>query len=510
MRHIIPPRESVFLTAVLSLCFTACTGQQKTDAKTLVIGIESEVKNLDLRNTMDMNSGQVINLFTQSLVKVSPNMTAETDLALSYKVEGARKYSFNLPQDAKFHNGTALDCQDVLASFQQAAGEGSRIKSAFADVKEFSCPSSHTFTIELNNPKASFLVGDVSAVKVMPSELALSTEAADPIGSGPYKFVKRVNRDIHFERFEDFKRYRNGQPLESEYFFDKIIIRSVQDPTTRWLSLRSGDVDVLINSLSPQKVEEARQLETLQVFEKPGNSFQYLGFNLRLPKFQDLRVRKALAHAIDRDAIIKHKLSGMASPASSVLSPLNYYHRKDLPAYEYNPEKARTLLAEAGMPKIEIEMKISSDRDINSIMMVVKEQLEKVGAKVTLRPYEFATFFSDVQKGNFEMFSLRWVAVVEPDIMAKIFHSKEIPPGRNRVYFNNARLDNLVEQGALESDPAKRKVLYDEAQQIVAEQLPYIPMWYPNNVAVATSALKDYELSPIGTWASLLDARKGE
>lgn len=504
MRHIIPSLKYVFFAALIA----SCTGQQKTDTKTLVIGIESEVKNLDLRNTMDMNSGQVINLFTQSLVKVSEDMTAETDLALSYKVDGARVYTFELPKEAKFHNGTVLDCEDVLASFQQASGEGSRIKSAFSDVKEYSCPSPQTFKIELNTPKASFLVGDVSAVAIMPAEMALSTEAADPVGSGPYKFVKRVNRDIHFERYENFIRHKNGQAVEKELFFEKIVIRSVQDPTTRWLSLRSGDVDVLINSLSPQKVEEARELDSLQVFEKPGNSFQYLGFNLRLPKFQDLKVRQALAHAIDRGAIIKHKLSGMASPASSVLSPLNYYHRKDLPTYEYNPDKARKLLAEAGVPDIEIEMKISSDRDINSIMMVVKEQFEKVGAKVTLRPYEFATFFSDVQKGNFEMFSLRWVAVVEPDIMAKIFHSKEVPPGRNRVYFNNARLDALVEQGALEADPQKRKALYDEAQLIVAQQLPYIPMWYPNNVAVATSSLKDYELSPIGTWTSLLDARK--
>lgn len=504
MHHLFPSMQFIFLAALL----TSCTGNQKTDTKTLVIGIESEVKNLDLRNTMDMNSGQVISLFTQNLIQISPDMTAETDLALSYKVEGARIYTFELPKGALFHDGSELNCEDVLASFQQASGEGSRIKSAFADVKEFTCPNTHTFKIELNNPKASFLVGDVSAVAIMPAEMALSTEAADPIGSGPYKFVKRVNRDIHFERFDGFKRHKNGEAIEQKYFFEKIIIRSVQDPTTRWLSLRSGDVDVLINALSPQKIEEARKLENLQVFEKPGNSFQYLGFNLRLPKFQDIRVRKAIAHAIDRDAIIKHKLSGMASPASSVLSPLNYFHKSDLPTYEYNPEKARALLAEAGMPELAIELKISSDRDINSIMMVVKEQLEKVGAKVTLRPYEFATFFSDVQKGNFEMFSLRWVAVVEPDIMAKIFHSKEVPPGRNRVYFNNPRLDTLVEKGAKEADSQKRKALYDEAQLIVAEQLPYIPMWYPNNVAVATSALKDYELSPIGTWASLLDARK--
>jgi peptide/nickel transport system substrate-binding protein len=140
--------------------------------------------------------------------------------------------------------------------------------------------------------------------------------------------------------------------------------------------------------------------------------------------------------------------------------------------------------------------------------MVIKEQLERVGLKVSLKPYEFATFFSDVQKGNFEMFSLRWVAVTEPDILFKIFHSKEIPPGRNRVYFNNKEIDKILEAASRESDAVKRKALYSQAQKIVAEELPYVPLWYPDNIAVTTSKLKDFELSSIGNWASILKARK--
>ncbi|MEO5666674.1 MAG: ABC transporter substrate-binding protein [Bdellovibrionota bacterium] len=497
------------MTGILLLTsFAACTGNKGSDAKTLIIGIESEVKNLDLRTTMDMNSAQVINLFSQSLLQINDKMLPEPELAMSFSDQDARIFEFILPQDALFHDGSPVTCDDVLASFKQASGETSRIKSAFEDVKLYSCPEPFKFRIELNNPKASFLAGDVTAVRILPKKLAESTAEAAPIGSGPYKYVSRDTRDIVFERFDKFVSYKGGTRQTKPYFFDKIIVRTVQDPTTRWLSLTSGEIDVLINALSPQKVVEARTTPGLQVFEKPGNTFQYLGFNLRLPKFKDVRVREAVAHAIDRDSIIQHKLYGLASKANSVISPLNYYHNPNIKDYAYDPELSKKLLKEAKMENLEIEIKTSSDRDVTSIAMVIKEQLEKVGIKVSLKPYEFATFFADVQKGNFETFSLRWVAVTEPDIMHKIFHSSQVPPGRNRVYFSNKEVDSLVDAGARESDVVKRKALYDRAQEIVSEQLPYVPLWYPNNVAVASSRLKDYSLNPIGTWASLLEARK--
>jgi peptide/nickel transport system substrate-binding protein len=497
------------IAASLSLvAIASCTGPKGSDAKTLIVGVENEVKNLDLRNSMDANSANVISLFSQSLLQINDQMLPDTDLATSFTDKDAKIFEFTLPQDATFHDGSPLTCEDVMASFQQAASETSRIKSAFEDVKEYSCPETHKFRIELKNPKASFLAGDVTAVRILPKNVALSTAEAPPIGTGPYKYVSRDSRDIVFERFDKFARYKKGVRENKPYFFDKIVVRTVQDPTTRWLSLTSGEIDVLMNALSPQKVVEARKTPGLQVFEKPGNNFQYLGFNLRLPKFKDVRVRRAIAHAIDRDAIIRHKLYGLASKATSVLSPLNYYHKADITDYAYDPELAKKLLKEAKMEKLEVEIKTSSDRDVTSIAMVIKEQLEKVGVKVTLKPYEFATFFSDVQKGNFEMFSLRWVAVTEPDILHKIFHSSQVPPGRNRVYFSNKELDKLVDEGAREPDVAKRKAIYDRVQEIVAEETPYVPLWYPNNVAVATDRLKDYNLNPIGAWASLLEARK--
>jgi peptide/nickel transport system substrate-binding protein len=487
----------------------ACTGGDGgTDAKTLVIGIESEVKNLDLKTSMDANSSHVIGLYAQSLLRINEDMLAETDLALRYAVEeGGKRYVFTLPTDSSFHDGKPLLCEDVQASFKQAAGPGSRIQSSFTEVESFECPAPDTFVIKVKVPKASFLVADVSAVRIMPKAVAEATIEAPPIGTGPYKYVGRSDRDILFERFAGFKRHVDGKP-QPALFFDKVIVRQIQDPTTRWLSLSSGDVDVLVNALSQQKVVEAEKNESLRVYKKPGTSFQYLGFNLRLPKFRDQRVRQALAMAIDREQIIQHKLMGLATKADSVLSPTNFFFSKDLSSRPFDLEGAKKLLKEAGAENLTIELKTSSDRDIASIVLVIKEMWEKAGVKVTLRPYEFATFFADVQKGSFEVFSLRWTAVTEPDILFQIFHSKETPPGRNRVYYSNAEVDRLTVAGAREFDQEKRKEIYARVQKIISDENPYVPLWYPDNIAVATKRLKDYNLHSTGSWWTLLLARK--
>lgn len=503
MRFIHPHALCIFL-------LFSCTNSFVPDSKTLVIGIENEIKSIDIRTSMDMNATQVVGLFTQSLIRVNDQMLPEGELALSWSTKDAKYYDFQLPKDATFHDGSVLDCEDVLTSFEQASSPSSRMRSSFADVKSFSCPSSHHFRIELNNSRASFLVGDIAGVKILPKEHVLSKEELPPIGSGPYQFVERKNRDLIFKRFENFHRHKNGTQVHEKFFFDRIIVRGIQDPITRWLSLNSGEIDILINALTQQKVLAAQSISSLSVHRKPGNSFQYLGFNLRLPKFQNKKIRQALAHAINRDEIIEHKLYGFAQKASSVLSPLNYFRHPSLVSYEYDLPKAKHLLKESGIENLEIELKTSADRDITSISMIVREQLEQLGAKVSLRPYEFATFFSDVQKGNFEMFSLRWVAVTEPDILSKIFHTSQTPPGRNRVYYSNTKLDRLVERAALEPDTATRKSLYLEAQEIIADDLPYIPLWYPDNIAVSTAKLKGYELSAIGNWYSVLEAYKEE
>ena len=475
----------------------------------LVIGIENEIKNLDKRTTNDANTAHVANLYAQGLVRANAQLLPEADLAESFEVrDGGKTYVFRLSPEAKFHDGHPLTSEDLDFNFREAMGAGSRAASSYADVAALETPDPRTFIIRLKRPRASFLLSDVSDLKIYPKHYAGSPEFKNaPMGSGPFRFKARRGRDLIFERNDAYRRGRLGPP-ESLTAFRRVVVRALQDPTTRFLSLLGGDVDLLFNALSPKRVEESVGSRYLKVYRSTGTTFQYLGLNLRLPKFQDPRVRRALALAIDRDAIIKYKLKGMARPASSILSAVNFYQNADLKPLPYDPAEAKRLLKAAGAENLEVEVKCSTDRDITSILLVIQEQWERVGIRMRLRPFEFATFFSDVQKGNFEMFSLRWTSVIEPEILNRVFHSREFPPGRNRVYYQNKTVDSLLDRAAGEMNLNTRKALYSRVQALVFQDLPYIPLWYPDNIAVGTSELKGFRLSPAGYWLSFLEAHK--
>jgi len=498
-----------FFPGLFFLFLMSCLKKVPIPNDTLIIGVESEVRNLDLRSTSDANSAHVISLFSQSLLRADKNLLPVTDLARTFYSKDHRTFTFELPADATFHDGTTLDCEDVLASFQQAAAPSSRIKSSFQTVKEFRCIDPLHFEIELTAPLARFLMADVSMVRIQPKEIALSSAAAPPIGSGPYRFVRRTYRDLHFERFDGLKRHLNGQ-VEFPYHYKHVIVRTLADTSIRWLSINSGDIDALMNALSPLRATEAMKSDRVQVFQSEGSTLQYLAVNLRNKKFVDIRVRQALMHAVDRDAIIRHKLFNMATKATSVFSPANFFHEAKLPVTAFDPHRARQLLSEANQLGMEIEIKTSTDPDAVSTVLVIVQQLREAGFNAQIRSYEFGTFFSDITKGNYEIYSLRWTAVTDPDFLQRIFHSREFPPGRNRVFYSNPKVDALLEAGGREVEIKKRQKLYSDAQFLIAAELPYIPLWYPYNVAVLGASIKGFEAHPTGTWESLLRSWKSE
>lgn len=488
-----------------ALCLlTACVQGSKIPKDVLVIGVESEIKNLDFRYAVDANTSHVMRLFSQALIEIDESLQPVPDFALSWKTDDAQTFHFELPSNAVFHNGAPVSCKDVEASFRQSGSNTSRLKSSLRQVESYTCTSPTHFVIKLKVPNASFVAAELPLIRILPANIIFKDDISrEIIGTGPYIFRKRDGRDLVFERFENYAPGRS-RPL----FFKRVIVRSIEDPTTRFLSILGGDVDVLMNALSPKRVVEASENKNLQVFRGPGNNYTYLGFNLRLKKFQDHRVRLALAISIPRDEIIQHKLLGYGMPATSVLAPRNAFRNDELKPFPYDPDRARALLKEAGAENLEIEIKSSSDRDVISMLLVIQESWQKIGIKVSLKPYEFGTFFSDVQKGNVEMYMLKWSGVVEPDIMNKILHSREFPPGRNRTYYVNKEVDALLERGEREAQVEIRKKIYNKVQAIVYEEIPYLPLWYPDNIVVATRELKGFRLHPGGSWAPLWNSRK--
>jgi peptide/nickel transport system substrate-binding protein len=247
----------------------------------------------------------------------------------------------------------------------------------------------------------------------------------------------------------------------------------------------------------------------------PGTNFSYLGFNLEDPVLSNPKVRRAIAHAIDREPIIRYLLRGLARPAEGLLPENHWAYREDLKPVPHDPDLARRLLDEAGFPnpdggrpRFRLSFKTSQNETRIEIAEVLQEQLRRVGIALDIRSYEWGAFFSDIRKGAFQLYTLTWVGVTDPDIYHYIFHSGNVPPhGANRGRYRNADVDRLLERGRTAYAPKTRREAYGRVQEILGRDLPYVNLWHATNVAVLNRRVRGFVLYPDEDMISLKDVR---
>jgi peptide/nickel transport system substrate-binding protein len=321
-----------------------------------------------------------------------------------------------------------------------------------------------------------------------------------PVGSGPFRFVgAEPDKEVVIER--------NDAYWGEKAHLKRVRFAVIPDATTRALEVRKGSADIAINSLTGDMVLALEREPNLEVLRAPGTVLAYIAFNTRDPILKDVRVRQALSYAIDRTPIIHYLLRDFARPAYSLLPPESWAYNGDVPRFDYNPDRARQLLDQAGYPavngvRLHLAMKTSTEESTRLMAAVFQQQLRQVGIVLDIRTFEFATFFSDVTRGAYQVHSLRWVGGNEdPDIFEYVFHSAKFSPhGANRTYYTNPRVDALIDQARGELDQNTRKQIYAEIQQILAEDLPYINLWYYENVMVHTRRIRNLTLNPPGNY----------
>jgi ABC-type transport system substrate-binding protein len=293
---------------------------------------------------------------------------------------------------------------------------------------------------------------------------------------------------------------------------ERVTFRIVPDAIVRALELRKGSADVEMSSLSPDMIPVLAKQETLEVSERPGTNFAYLGMNMEDAILKHREVRQALAYATDRETLIKYLLRDEAKQASGLLPPNHWAYEPDVKKYGYDPEKAEKLLDAAGFPRksdgvrLQLTLKVSTEEQARTLGAAMQEQWRKIGVKLEVHPEEIATLFSDLGKGQFQISYLRWVgANNDPDVFELVFHSKRIPPdGPNRGRYRNAQVDALTDGIRTEMNLEKRKELCSEVQKIVAEDLPYIPLWYTDVMSVHTKRLGEIGLTAAGDYEFLV------
>lgn len=295
-----------------------------------------------------------------------------------------------------------------------------------------------------------------------------------------------------------------------------VIFKIIPDETVRVLSLEKGAVHLIMNPITPNILPRFKDNPDLEVVTKLGTNYSYLGFNMTDSVTGKLAVRQAVAHAIDRRGIIKYILKGLAEPASGLLAPALKFQESNVSTYEYDPAKAKKILDAAGFPdpdgdgpKVRFRLNYSTSQNElrKRIAEVFQFQLSKVGIGLDISSFEWGTFYSYIKKGNFQIFSLTWVGIVDPDILYYIFNSASMPPdGANRGRYKNGRVDELTELGKI-SFGESRKAAYSEIQKILADDLPYVSLWHSVNVAVMNRRVTGFVVAPDENLKSLKNVK---
>ena len=501
-------RQATFTLFFFPLLFFLLSCSSKPDTNTLVMLIESSPTNLDPRVGIDAQSERIDNLVFDDLLERGDDLNVAPGLAERWEVPDSLTYVFRLHAGVRFHDGRPLTSRDVKWTFDSLL-QG-KIRSTKAAVYKFvdriDAPDDLTVTFYMKEPDSTLLwnLSD-GAIGIVPYGSGEEI-TQHPVGSGPFKFVSaETDREVTLERNDDY--WREKARLSRVHF------AVVPDETTQALELRKGSGDVAINSLTPDTVATLERDSNLSVEKSGGTRLAYLGFNLRDPILKDVRVRQAIAYALDRGPMIEYLWRGQAQPAKSVLPAQSWAYNGGVPAYAHDPEKARQILDAAGYRAVNgvrfhITMKTSTDANTRLMVAVMQQQLRDVGIALDIRTFEFATFFSDVQHGAFQMYGLRWIGGNEdPDIFEYAFHSSKFPPnGANRNYYSNPKVDALIDKARREIDAKSRKPLYEEVQSILANELPYINLWYLDNVMVHTKRVRNVKLNPAGNFDFLRTA----
>jgi len=494
------------LMSALLLLIPACS--RKPDPDTLIMIIENSPTNLDPRVGVDAQSERIDELLFDSLVRRDEHFNLTPWLAENWEIPDPQTYIFHLHHGIRFHNGQPLTARDVKWTFDSLIGGKLRSAKAstYAPVDHIDAPDEYTVIFHLKQPFVPLLwnLSD-GAIGIVPYGSGEEFNA-HPIGSGPFRFISaQQDKEVVIERNADYW----ATPAK----LARVEFKVIPDATTRALELRRHSADVAINALTADTVVTLERDRGLTVTESPGTIYAYLAMNLRDPILKDVRVRRAIAYAIDVQPIIHYLLRDQARPAYSVLPPQHWAYDGDVTKYPHDPGRARNLLDDAGYPAVNgvrfhITMKTSTDESARLLAAVLQQQLREVGIALDIRTFEFATFFADITKGAYQFHSLRWVGGnLDPDIFEHIFGSNSFAPRRaNRTFYSNAQVDRWIQEGRSTLDQQKRKVFYDQIQQVLAEDLPYINLWYLDNVLVHTNRVHGIEVGPSGNYDFLRTA----
>jgi peptide/nickel transport system substrate-binding protein/oligopeptide transport system substrate-binding protein len=496
--------SAIFISALLC---GSCGGGEQSPA--LRLALQTEPTNLDPALAVDYSSGWVSSLIHSNIVRFEPDGSLDGDLASGWTVSGdGLEYRFDIP-GATFSSGGDLTAREVEWSLKRLLSPSTAsprwwVLEPVAGARAFhegtsgdcgiSAPDDSTLLIRLDSPAPHFL-----SLLAMPAAGIVSPAAADslgrdygrsPVGSGPWKLESWNSGD-------EIVLSRNDLCPGASANVPEINIRLIPETMTRIAEFEVGNLDIL--EIPPAELELWRSAG-VKLMRSPELRIVYIGLNTRKPPFDDPRVRRALNMAIDVDMIIGKLLFGAADRAAGVVPAGLRGAPAPEPAYPYDPEGARKLLAEAGYPGgFSMEIWQRENPESGRILESVQAFLAAAGIEVSLVTREWSAFKQAVDRGTPDAFYLDWFADYPEagNFLVPLFHSDNIGGGGNRAGFDDAAVDSLLDASVSASDPGARWALYEEAERRIVRQAPWIFLWFPVRYEVVSHRLEGYEIPVI-------------
>ena len=466
--------------------------------------------------TSDSASHAAANHVFDGLVRYDRNLKLEGELAESWEVSpDGKRIVFRPRKEVKWQDGVPFTSEDVLFTYRRMIDPNTPTAYAedFKQVKKATAPDPHTFVVEYDKPFAPALAS--WGMHVLPKHLlekypdiSRSPLNKKPVGTGPFRFLE-------WKTGEKTVFTANPEHFEGRPYLSRVITRVIPDPATMFLELKSGGIDMM--GLTP--LQYTRQTETAE-FRKSFNKYRYLsfgytylGFRLDHPLFSDRRVRQAFAHAAHKKEIIQGVLFGLGQEATGPYKPGTWVYNPDVKRYAHDPARAKALLAEAGWKDADGDgiLAKGSRKFVFTVLTnagnesraktaaILQQNLAAVGVKMEIRTLEWAAFINEfVDKRKFDAVILGWNITQDPD-QYDIWSSKKTGPKElNFVGFKNDEVDRLLEEGRRTFDVEKRKKAYFRIQEILAEEQPYVFLYYPDALPVVHNRIHGIEPAPAG------------
>nr|WP_243370936.1 ABC transporter substrate-binding protein [Tetzosporium hominis] len=496
---------------------TEGNSESSGEPKVLIFGRGGDSVNLDPISVTDGESFKVTQNVFETLVNFGEqDTTINPGLAKEWTVsEDGLTYTFMLEEGVKFHDGTDFNAEAVVANFERwSAGTADKYyyyKSMFGGfgdeeghvIESVTADDEYTVTFKLKRPQAPFLKNIAMSPFGMGSPTAF--EAAgdsfgdNPVGTGPFKFVEwKRNDSITIEKFEDY--WQEGYPK-----LDRVVFRAIPDNSARLNALLTGEID-LADGVNPSDSASIEGDAALQLFERPSMNVGYLGLTNTRPPFDNKLVRQAMNHAIDKQAIVDAFFEGRAEVAVNPMPPSISGYNDQIEGYDYNPEKAKELLAEAGLADgFEMELwAMPVPRpympDGMKVAEVMQKNLADVGITAEIVSFEWATYLEKARNGEADAFMLGWTGDNgDADNFLYVLLDGDNIGSNNYTYYDNEDLHELLIAAQSEVDEAKRNELYMQAQEIIHEDAPWVPLAHSTPLLAGKAEITGFAPHPTGS-----------